>query len=126
METTINIASLKERLAKIEEERGAILKLLEIWGEVSPVIGLSGSPETKKPLQSNTISGRVVDATIELIHSLGRQATNKEILEYVEKRGLSLGETADKQRNLSAILSNDVKKPNGRLKSVARGVYDIR
>jgi len=126
MENNLSIDGLKERLTQLDEERAAILKLLELWGQVSPLINAPKSAPNNSGKQSNTISGRIVDAAIELIHSLGKQATNKEILEFVTKKGLSLGKTTDQTRNLSAILSNEANKPNGKLKSVARGVYDIK
>ncbi len=75
---------------------------------------------------SYSVRGRVVDGIIELIHSLGKQVGNKEILDYLNERKISLGDTKNKQAMLAAILSQEVKKNSARLRKVARGVYDIK
>jgi hypothetical protein len=72
------------------------------------------------------MSGRIIDATIDLIHKLGRQAKNSEIMEYVKERQLPLGNTDKPERMLAAILANEAKKKDGRIKSVARGFWEIR
>jgi len=75
---------------------------------------------------SYSIRGRVVDAIIELIHSVGKQVGNKEILAYLNERKISLGDTKNKQAMLAAILSQETKKKSARLRKVARGIYDIK
>jgi hypothetical protein len=115
---------LKERLKQIDEEREAILKLLSIWSGELQKAGVRAVPKITS--DSYSIRGRVVDATIELIHKLGKQVGNQEILINLDERGISLGDTKNKQANLNAILSAETKKKSGRLKKVARGVYDIK
>jgi repressor of nif and glnA expression len=72
------------------------------------------------------VRGRVVDAIIELIHASGRQVTSKEILEHLEERGTSLGNTKNKPAMLAAMLSQETMKKSARLRKVARGVFDIK
>jgi len=120
-----HIEGLKARLAKLDEEREAILNLLKVWGENPP---LDSDPRSRKKssIQSFTTSGRIVDATIELIHRLSRPAKNSEIMEYVKEKQLPLGKTDKPDRMLAAILANEGKKKDGRLKSVARGYWEIK
>ncbi len=86
----------------------------------------AGSFAPKITASSYSVRGRVVDATIDLIHSLGKQVGNKEILENLNERGISLGDTKNKQAMLAAILSQEIRKKSARLRKVARGVYDIK
>lgn len=119
-----HVEGLKARLAVLDQEREAILNLLKIWGENPP----TGSPSfvvRKGSTQSFTTSGRIIDATIDLIHKLGRQAKNSEIMEYVKERQLTLGNTDNPDRMLAAILANEAKKKDGRIKSAARGFWDM-
>jgi len=88
---------------------------------------LSDDPSPPKvTAKSYSVRGRVVDAIIELIHNLGKQVGNKEILENLNERGISLGDTKNKQAMLAAILSQEIKKKSARLRKVARGIYDIK
>ena len=116
------LESLEARLKELDEERDAIEKLIAIW---------RGQPAHSKlsstiTATSYSVRGRVVDAIIELIHKMGKQVGNKEILEHLAERGISLGDTKNKEASLAAILSQEVKKKSARLRKVARGVYDIK
>src|SRR5437867_13022588 len=62
----------------------------------------SGMLPPKITASSYSIRGRVVDAIIELIHSVGKQVGNKEILAYLNERKISLGDTKNKQAMLAA------------------------
>ena len=86
----------------------------------------SGLIPPKITATSYSIRGRVVDAIIELIHNLGKQVGNKEILTHLNERKISLGDTRNKQAMLAAILSQEIKKKSARLRKIARGVYDIK
>lgn len=116
------IEALEARLTQLDEERETIQKLIAIWK------GQSSLPKLppKITASSYSIQGRVVDAIIELIHKLGKQVGNQEILSHLEERGISLGDTKNKDASLAALLSQEVKKKSARLKKVARGVYDIK
>ncbi|MGA2624796.1 MAG: hypothetical protein ABSF91_13130 [Bacteroidota bacterium] len=72
------------------------------------------------------MSGRIIDATVELIHKLGRPVKNSEILEYVKEKQLTLGNADKPDRMLSAILANETKKKDARIKSAARGYWEIK
>jgi hypothetical protein len=114
---------LEKRLQEIEEEKEAILKLISIW-KGQPV---QTTATPKITATSYSITGRVVDATVELIHKLGKQVGNQEILDYVNEKGISLGNAKNKKAMLSALLSQEIRKKSGaRLRSVARGVYDLK
>lgn len=85
---TTSIQWIKTRLANLEKERVALLNLLEIYGEGGS-IDLPIVPEGKP--SSFSLSGRIVDAVIELVHKKGRPAKNSEIYEFLQKKGVPLG-----------------------------------
>jgi hypothetical protein len=114
------VEGLKNRLLQLDEERSAILKLLEVWGDKDY------SPSIPKTSQSFSIGGRIVDAVIELIHKTGRPVRNSEIMDFIKEKQLPLGNTENPERMLSAILSNEIRKRDSRLKKAARGYYEIR
>ena len=120
---TTSIQWIKTRLANLEKERVALLNLLEIYGEGGS-IDLPIVPEGKP--SSFSLSGRIVDAVIELVHKKGRPAKNSEIYEFLQKKGVPLGNADNPERMLSAILSNETKKKGARLRKAARGYFDIR
>jgi hypothetical protein len=120
-----NIEFLEARLKQLDEERETIQKLITIWKgrpprPISPIV--SG----KSNSSSSSIRGRVVDAVIDLIHKVGRQVSNEEILVCVKEKGLSLGDTTNEQASLAAILSQEITKKSARLKRIARGMYDLK
>lgn len=117
------IAGLQKRLAQLDQEREAILKLLEVWGDPDASTSLS---LPKATAQSFSVGGRIVDAVAELIHKTGRPVKNSEILEYLKEKQLPLGNSKNPERMLAAILSNETKKKDARLKKAARGYYEIR
>jgi|GEM_PF-2537545 len=123
----ISLESLKARLAAIEKERDAILAVIAVYAEQPLEDSNAYTPVTVRlqPI-SFSVRGRVVDGIIELIHRVGRQVTNKEILDHLEEKGISLGDTKNKQAMLAAMLSQEVIKKSARLKKVARGVFDIK
>jgi len=125
MTTQFSLESIQARLEEIEKERELLLQLIALHkGEPSKV---AKSVSFSSPgLRSNTIRGRVVDATIELIHKIDRHVTNEEVLQFVEEKKISLGNTGDKAHAIGAILSQECEKKSARLKRVARGVYDIK
>jgi hypothetical protein len=124
MSSTLSIESLEVRLSELEREKELIIQLIAIQkgeplkdGRIASYAPRGGS---------NTIRGRVVDATIELIHKTDRHVTNEQVLGFVEEKKISLGNTADKVRAVGAILSQECDKKSARLKRVARGVYEIK
>jgi hypothetical protein len=119
------IEGLKSRLASLEKERVAIIQLLEVWGENPPAEMSDGNRLTKIP-PSFTTGGRIVDATVELIHKLGRPAKSSEIMEYIKEKQLPLGNTENPTQMLAAILANETKKKDARLKKAARGYFEIK
>jgi len=120
-----DIEVLKARLQKLDKEREAILNLLAVWGE-SPEVSESSTSVVQPTNKSYTIRGRIVDAVIELIHTKHKAVTNDEIAQYVEQKGLTLGNTSDKVKALGVILSQECEKKSARIKRVARGTYDIK
>lgn len=91
---------LEEKLKQLDEHRETLLKLIAFeHGESSPV--RISSPVAS----SSSISGRIVNAIIELIHKNGRQVRTEEILACIEEKKLSLGDTKNKEASLAAILS---------------------
>ncbi len=121
---------LKEFLKDLDARREALIKTIEMLeGDIKDfTLPLTGTPVkvTKVSSSPYSIQGRVVNATIELIHKLGRQATNTEILNNLKEKNISLGEGKDKGAALASILFQEVSKKNGRLRKVARGVYDLK
>lgn len=131
MSNALSVETLKARLMELDKERELLLQLIEIRsggglgvGESKPEVVFQSPVSQQK--RSNTIRGRVVDATIELIHKLGRNVSNEEVLNFVEEKKISLGNTADKVRTIGAILSQECDKKSARIKRVTRGVYDIK
>ncbi|MFI5253495.1 MAG: hypothetical protein ACHQQQ_13805 [Bacteroidota bacterium] len=120
------VEALKARLTKLEEERTAILRLLEVWGENPPIDVAVPVSRTVRVNQSFTVSGRIIDAAVELVHKLGRPVKNSEIMEYAKEKQLTLGNTDNPDRMLAAILGNEIKKKDARLKKAARGYYEIK
>ena len=121
------IEGLKARLTQLEDEREAILKLLEVWGENPPMRGGNVASQFSKPTaQSFSVSGRIIDATVELIHKLGKPVKNSDIMEHVKEKQLPLGNADNPERMLAAILSNESKKKDGRIKNAARGYWEIK
>lgn len=123
--SNISIEDLRERLEALERERELLTSLIAIY-EGQPVENNSNKAQYKPTPTSFSIAGRVVDYVIELIHIKGRQVNSKEALEYLEEKGVSLGDTKNKPASLAAILSAEIKKRNGRLRKVTRGVFDIK
>ena len=119
------IAGLKQRLAELEQERQAILQLLQIWDEGGEW-SRQGTVPVSSQSKSYSVSGRIVDATIELIHRVGRPVANSEIFEYVKEKQLPFGNTNNPNRMLAAILANETKKRNAKLKKAARGYFEIK
>jgi hypothetical protein len=112
---------LEEKLKQLDEHRDALLKLISFErGETVPT--RTSAPVTS----SSSISGRIVNAIIELIHKNGRQVRTEEILACIEEKKLSLGDTKNKEASLAAILSQEVAKKSARLRRVERGVYDLK
>ncbi|MGD8306638.1 MAG: hypothetical protein PVF17_08290 [Ignavibacteria bacterium] len=123
--SNISINDLKLRLEALEKEREHLLALIAIY-EGQPIEDNSSKNQFKSTPTSFSVAGRVVDSIIELIHNKSRQVSSKEILDYLEEKGVSLGDTKNKPATLAAILSQEVKKKGARLKKVARGVFDIK
>jgi hypothetical protein len=121
----ISIDDLRTRLEALEKEREYLMGLISIY-EGEPIENNSSSTSHKITPTSFSVAGRVVDSIIELIHSKGRQVSSKEILAYLDQKGVSLGDTKNKPASLAAILSAEMKKKSVRLKKVARGVFDIK
>jgi hypothetical protein len=115
----------KQELTELDKKRTAIIQLLEAYG--SEVEDSKPTHTTSNPKPSFSISGRVVDAAIELIHKLGRPVKNSEIMEFVKEKQLTLGDATDEGRTLAAILSQETRKKKNaaRLKKAARGYYEI-
>lgn len=119
------IVGLKRRLADIDEERAAIVKLLRLWEGEKTEQDVQSLGAVVSP-QSFSVSGRIVDAVVELIHKTGRPVKNSEIFDYINEKQLPFGNTDNPERMLSAILSNETKKRDARLKKAARGYYEIK
>ncbi|MFN0156615.1 MAG: hypothetical protein ACKVRP_00920 [Bacteroidota bacterium] len=115
---------LEERLRQVDEQREALAKLIAIEKGQPQIMLTTATMKSTPPL--STVSGRVVDAIIELIHTRGRQVRTEEILAYVEERQLSLGNTKNKEASLAAMLSQEIAKKSARLRRVERGVYDLK
>ncbi len=122
MPSTGFLETLEAELRQLDEKREVLLKLIAI--EKSQPIPTE--PFSEGFLQSaSSVRRRVVNAAIELIHRTGHRVTNREILAYVEEKGLSLGSTKNKEASLAAILSQETAKKSARLRRVERGVYDL-
>lgn len=128
---TITVEMLENQKKTLQKDLERVQREIKLTEEMIAI--RKGQPVSTHPEEgqritatSYSIRGRVVDATIDLIRNSGKQVGNKEILEYLGKRGISLGDTKHKQSMLNAILSQEVKKKTARLKKVARGVYDIK
>jgi hypothetical protein len=122
MESHNGLEWVKARLEQLERERVALLSLLEVYGSSPTDMPVTAGVHKR----SFSTGGRVVDAVIELIHRNGRPVKNSEIMEYLKEKDVPLGNTDNPERMLSAILSNECKKKEGRLKKAARGYYEIR
>lgn len=126
MATTLSLESMEARLAELEKERDLLTQLIALHKGQPTTESRTVSFSSPVGSQSNTIRGRVVDATIELIHKYGRNVSNEEVLKFVKEKKISLGNTEDESRAVGAILSQECEKKSARLKRVARGVYDIK
>lgn len=124
MDTQI-LEELKKRLEIIDREREAIVNLIAVY-EGNPNEDYVKNKIVKSTPTSFSVRGRVVDSIIELIHKYGRQVSNKEIMDYLDQKGVSLGDTKNKQASLAAILSAETKKKSARLRKITRGVFDIK
>jgi hypothetical protein len=71
-----------------------------------------------------TLQGSVVNNVIELIRRNGREVSNGEILEFLQEKGVDLGD--NEPVLLAAILRQEVNKKSARLVRVSRGLYDVR
>jgi hypothetical protein len=120
MENTY-LQALEEKLKQLDEQREALLKLIAFEGGDVAV-----NRPSKNITSTSSISGRIVNAVIELIHKNGRQVRTEEILACIEEKKLSLGDTKNKEASLAAILSQEVAKKSARLRRVERGVYDLK
>jgi hypothetical protein len=123
MEKANSVEWIKSRLAQLDKERDALINLLEVYGGETTDISVSSSKSQKR---SFSTGGRIVDTVVELIHKSGRPVKNSEIMDYVKEKGVPFGNTNNPERMLSAILSNETKKKDARLKKAARGYYEIR
>jgi len=123
MENPNSVEWIKTRLAQLDKERNALLNLLEVYTGGSVDIPLSARTPQKR---SFSTGGRVVDAVVELVHKNGKPVKNSEIMEFLKERDVPLGNTENPERMLSAILSNETRKKDARLKKAARGYYEIR
>ena len=126
MSTTFSLESLEARLADLDKERELLIQLIALHRGQPPTESRTVSFSSPVASKSNTIRGQVVDATIELVHKIGRHVTNEEVLQFAEEKKIGLGNTTDKVRAIGAILSQECEKKSARLKRVARGVYDIK
>jgi hypothetical protein len=126
MASQLSLDDLKARLEVLSQEKEALERLIAVYeGNPIPVSSIAAT-SLRNPPTSFSVRGRVVDAIIELIHKQGRQVSNKEILEYLDDRGISLGDTKNKPAMLAAMLSQETAKKSARLRKVARGVFDIK
>jgi hypothetical protein len=131
---TSTFDDLKLRLEAIDKdleimnvEKKAILSLIAIH-EGRPFNSNFSKSKRKTSISSSSISSIVIDAIIELVNLKGQPVSNKEILDYIEQKDISLGNTQDKATSLAAILSAEVRKQNGneRLIKVSRGIFDVK
>jgi hypothetical protein len=124
MADPITLEALEARLQQIDAERSLLLQMIALRkGEPSTGNSL---PVSISKSGSASVRGRVIDAVIELIHKVGRQVTNKEILAFIEEKQLSLGNVKNRTTGLGAILSQECAKSSARIRQVARGVYDVK
>jgi hypothetical protein len=123
----LRLEAINQDLEVLNMEKKAILSLIAIH-EGKPLNSNSSRPKRKISVSSSSISSKVIDAIIELVNIKGQPVTNKEILEYIEQKNISLGNTIDKATSLAAILSAEVRKRDGneRLLKVSRGIFDIK
>src|SRR5260221_4742395 len=97
MEIALEMLELqKKQLQKVVERLQMELKLMEDLIALRKGHLKDNPTPPKVTSGSYSVRGRVVDATIELIMNLGKQVGNKEILEYLNDRGISLGGTRNK------------------------------
>jgi len=124
MNEGITIQQLEAELKKLDAERELLVKLIALKkGDGAK----SNIPHSSSQSSGNSsVRGRIIDAVVELIHNMGRQVTNKEIMAYVEEKQLSLGNMKNRATGLGAILSQEAQKTSGRIKSVTRGVWDVK
>jgi hypothetical protein len=125
MKTSAYLGALKEKLLQIEEHRDALLKLIAIEEGYAPESSSDGSSQVLL-VATSSISGRIVNAIVELIHQKGRQVRTDEILSWIDEKQLSLGQTKNREASLAAILSQEIVKKTARLRRVERGVYDLK
>lgn len=127
MKNVIDLETLEAQLKQLDFERDLLLKYIAFRKEqLNGQQHENAHSHTPVETTSYSVRGRVVDATIELIHKLRRQVTNSEILNHLAENNISLGNAKNKQTVLAAMLSQELKKKNPRLKKVARGTFDIK
>ncbi len=123
MENTNSVEWVKARLAQLDKERNALLSLLEVYSGVSGDVAVALIPPKQR---SFSTGGRVIDAVVELIHKNGKPVKNAEVMAFLTEQDIPVGNTDNPERMLSAILSNECNKKDGRIRKAARGYYDLR
>ena len=124
MNEGITLQQLESELKRLEAKKKLVLELIALTrGENVKSSIVHSAPSSSG---SSSVRGRIIDAVVELIHNVGRQVTNKEILAHIEEKQLSLGNMKNKVTGLGAILSQESKKQSARIRQVTRGTWDLR
>jgi len=113
------VKNLNAQIEKYERERDAAMLLLS-----------NGASDTTKSSQKRALSktALIIETAAELIKSRhNKRATNAEILEQLELKQITMGDTAQKnKRNVHSILSREASKANGKLCRLKHGIYTVR
>ena len=146
---------LKNRLQQLDKERDALLTLVAIYKEKpeavpaltppgrpvrkrrrrrksvrvqapAPKIVIAVEKKVRKRKGKPSITSNVMDAVAELVKKNGKPVGTKQIFEYLETKKVRLGKTKNKKAFLGVLLAQELKKKDGRLKKVDRGVYTIK
>jgi hypothetical protein len=127
------ISNVKSRLNALEKERKALIQLLDVYNQYhnqSELPFLNNAPSYHKddfdPQEGHTIRERVLGVVKVLIDTKGKSAHTTDIVNYIKQYDVNMGASKTPQNLVSSILSSEVKKKNGVLKKVRRGMYSFK
>ena len=123
------IDGLLKQFKELEELRAKIIEDLSKEGfklNPNPQPPIIETSNLAKMVESSpySLQGKVITAVIQLIKQKKQHVTSQEILKFIQKKDIDLGNYPAMM--LAAILGQEVNKRSARLIRVARGLYDIK
>ena len=122
-DNSITLQTLLARRKELVEEREALDKMIKIYQAKEA----KDKEEYATKVAETTLStrDRVFAIVTDLVYKNRRAVKSSEIFEVIKKTKI-LKDMKNEQATLAAILDQETKKKNPRLKRVARGVYSLK